>query len=198
MIAGIVLAAGQSRRMGRPKALLPLRGATLLEHAVRALAGGGCRPVVVVTGPDTDDVARRIGDEARRLGARVAVNPAADSEQVDSLRIGLASLEEAATAAVVLPVDVPGADADAVRLVVDAFRERGAPVVRAVHEGRHGHPVLFARPLFAAFSTGTLPEGARTVIHAHADRVEEVEAGGAGVLHDVDTPADFRRAGGTA
>lgn len=193
MIAGIVLAAGQSRRMGRPKALLPLRGATLLEHAVRALAGGGCAPVVVVTGPSTDPVAERIGAVALALGARVAENPVAGSEQVESLRIGLATLGDDVTAAVVLPVDVPGVDDDAVRRVVDAFRRRGAPVVRAVHAGRHGHPVLFARSLFAELMAESLPEGARSVIHAHAARVEEVETGHAGVLHDVDTPEQFRR-----
>lgn len=193
MIAGIVLAAGQSRRMGRPKALLPLHGTTLLERAVRALAGGGCAPTIVVTGPATNPVAGRIAAAARALGARVAENPVAESEQVDSLRVGLAALPAEVTAVVVLPVDVPGVDAAAVHAVVGAFLRRGAPVVRAVHTGRHGHPVLFARPLFAELMTGSLPEGARSVIHAHAADVEEVETGHAGVLLDVDTPEQFRR-----
>lgn len=193
MIAGIVLAAGQSRRMGRPKALLPLRGATLLAHAVRALASGGCAPVVVVTGPLSDPIAERVAAAARVLGARVVENPAAESEQVDSLRVALGALPAGATAAVVLPVDVPGVDAAAVRAVVGAFLRRGAPVVRAVHAGRHGHPVLFARALFAELMAGPLPEGARSVIHAHAAETVEVETGHPGVLHDVDTPEEFRR-----
>ena len=92
MIAGIVLAAGRSRRMGEPKAFLRAAHGSFLETAVRALREGGCGEVVVVTGPETDEVAARIAAEARGLGARVAVNPIAGSEQVDSLRAGIRAL----------------------------------------------------------------------------------------------------------
>jgi CTP:molybdopterin cytidylyltransferase MocA len=193
VIAGIVLAAGRSRRMGAPKAFLEMDGTSFLARAAAALREGGCDAVWVVTGPADDEVAVRIASQAGEMGAHVAVNPAPDSEQVDSLRAGLRALPEAAEAAVVLPVDVPRVEADAVRRVVDAFRERGAPVLRAVHGGRHGHPALFAELL-----DGDLPDGARTVIHAHAAELEEVEVADPGVLHDVDTPEDFRRLAGTA
>jgi nicotine blue oxidoreductase len=198
VIAGIVLAAGRSRRMGAPKAFLEMDGTSFLARAAAALREGGCDAVWVVTGPADDEAAARIASKAREMGAHVAVNPAPDSEQVDSLRAGLRAIPGEADAAVVLPVDVPRVDADAVRRVVNAFRERGAPVLRAVHGGRHGHPVLFARALFAELLDGDLPDGARTVVHAHAAELEEVEVAAAGVLHDVDTPEDFRRLAGTA
>ncbi|HEV2147313.1 MAG TPA: NTP transferase domain-containing protein, partial [Longimicrobiaceae bacterium] len=108
MIAGIVLAAGRSRRMGEPKPLLVFRGATFLERVVRALREGGCERVVVVAGPEADPVARQIADAARAAGAEVATNPVPDAEQVDSLRAGLAALPPQAEAAVVAPADVPG------------------------------------------------------------------------------------------
>lgn len=193
MIVGIVLAAGRSRRMGEPKPLLVFRGATFLERAVRALRGGGCERVVVVAGPDGDPVARRIAEAARAAGAEVATNPVPNAEQVDSLRAGLAALPPEAQAAVVAPADVPGMDAAAVGALVEAFRARGAPVVRATHAGRHGHPVLFARRVFPELFADPLPEGARTVIHAHAGEVEEVPVASPAVLLDVDTPADYRR-----
>lgn len=197
MIAGIVLAAGLSRRMGRPKALLRLDGATFLERAVAALAEGGCAPVLVVTGPEEDETAARIAAEARRLGAWTATNPRPGSEQVDSLRVGLTALPAGVEAAAVLPVDVPLVSAAAVRAVVGAFREEGGVIVRAAAEGRHGHPVLFARAVWPELMAGPLPEGARTVIHADPSRLREVETGDPGVLEDVDTPGDFRRLGGT-
>ncbi|MBV9774533.1 MAG: nucleotidyltransferase family protein [Gemmatimonadetes bacterium] len=193
MIAGIVLAAGRSRRMGEPKPFLLFRGETFLARAVRTLREGGCDEVVVVAGPEGDARAEEVVAAAREAGARPVHNPAPESEQVDSLRVGLAALAPEADAAVVLPVDVPGIGAATVRALVEAFRARGAPVVRATHRGAHGHPVLFARRLFAELHADPLPEGARTVIRAHAAEVEELPAGEAEVLVDVDTPDDYRR-----
>jgi molybdenum cofactor cytidylyltransferase len=77
--------------------------------------------------------------------------------------------------------------------VVDAFRARDAPVVRAVHAGEHGHPVLFARRVFADLFAAPLPEGARSVVHARAAELEEVEVSSPALLLDVDTPDDYRR-----
>ncbi len=195
MIAGIVLAAGRSRRMGRPKPLLRFRGASFLERAVGALRGGGCGEVVVVVvaAPPDDPAAAAIAEAAEGAGARVVVSPRPDAEQVDSLRAGLAALPPEAAAAVVLPADVPGVDAAAVRAVVEAFRARGAPVVRAVHAGEHGHPVLFARRVFADLFADPLPEGARSVVRAYAAELEEVEVDAPALLLDVDTPDDYRR-----
>lgn len=191
MIAGIVLAAGRSRRMGEPKPFLRLDGQTFLERAVTALRGGGCGEVVVVTGPMDDETPRRVAEAAAALGARTAENPAAGSEQVDSLRVGLRALSAGAAAVVVLPVDVPRADAALVAAVIEVHRRTGAPVARPAAGGRHGHPVLFARAVFAELLEGGLPDGARTVIHAHARETAEVPV--PALPGDVDTPEDFRR-----
>lgn len=193
MVAGIVLAAGRSLRMGEPKPLLRFRGERFLERVVGALRAGGCDPVLVVVAPPDEPAAEAIAAAARGAGARVVVNPLPDAEQVDSLRAGLAALPPAAEVAVVAPADVPAIDAAAVRAVVGAFRARGAPVVRAVHGGRHGHPVLFARRVFSELFADPLAEGARSVVHAHADEMEEVAVESPGVLLDVDTPEDYRR-----
>lgn len=194
MIAGIVLAAGRSRRMGRPKPLLRFRGESFLARVVGALREGGCGEVVVVVAPpEGDPAAAGIAGEARRAGARVVVNPRPEAEQVDSLRAGLAALPPGAEAAVVAPADVPGVDPAAVRALLEAFRARGAPVVRATHGGRHGHPVIFARRVFPDLFRAPLPEGARSVVRAHAAGLEEVEVASPAVLVDVDTPDDYRR-----
>jgi CTP:molybdopterin cytidylyltransferase MocA len=185
MIAGIVLAAGRSRRMGEPKPFLRLGGLTFLERAVHALRDGGCDVVWVVAAAGDE----RVAEAARALGARVATNPDAGSEQLDSLRIGLRALPADAEAAAVLPVDIP--EADAVRAVVDAFRATGAPVVVPARQGRHGHPVLFARAAWPELLDVDLPDGARTAVHAHAH--DRVEVPVSALPDDVDTPDDLRR-----
>ena len=185
MIAGIVLAAGRSRRMGEPKAFLRLDGITFLEHAIRALRDGGCGEVWVVAGDDA------VADAAVALGARVAMNADPAAEQIDSLRVGLRALPEHAEAAAVALVDVPEVEAATVRAVGDAFLATRAPVVVPAREGKHGHPVLFARAAWAELLDAALEGGARTVVHAHeADRVE-VPVGA--LPEDVDTPDDLRR-----
>lgn len=190
-VAGIVLAAGRSSRMGEPKALLRLHGETFLERAIDILVEGGCDAISVVLGPG--EAARQPGEIARRKGAVPVENPLPDAEQIDSLRVGLASLAEAAEAAVILPVDHPLAEARTVREIIRAFRAGGQPIVRPVYNDRPGHPVLFARALWEELAGPALDEGARDVIHAHAEEILDVAIGDRGVSVDIDTPDDYRR-----
>lgn len=188
-VDGVVLAAGRSARMGRPKPLLELDGATFLSLAVAALRGGGCRAVHCVVARDAPEVAA----EARRAGAGVVVNPEPGSEPHDSLRLALRSLGADAAAAVVLPVDHPTVSAATVAAVIAAFRARRAPIVRAAAAGRAGHPTLFARPLFPELEAPELPAGARTVVQRHIEAVEDVAVEDVAVHADIDTPAELRR-----
>jgi molybdenum cofactor cytidylyltransferase len=197
MIAGVVLAAGRSRRMGEPKPLLRWEGESFLARVVRVLRQGGCAEVVVVTGPEGEAVPRRIAAEARAAGARTAVNPLPGSEPIHSLRAGLAVLPGEAEAAVVSPADMPGIDAETVRALVAAFRRGGAPIVLPVREGRHGHPGLFSRAVWPELLSDPLPRGAHTVIDAHARsplaELEEVPVENPLAFRDVNTPDDYRR-----
>lgn len=179
--------------MGQPKALLPLRGRTFVEHVVSALVGGGCGRVLVVVGPVGTPVGERTAAAAVAAGARVVHNPHADSEQIDSLRVALRALPPATAAVLSTPVDVPGITAATVAALIGAFRARGAPLVRPVCGPRHGHPVLFSRRLLPELLAEPLPHGARGVVHAHAAEAENVPVPDARVLWDVDTPADYRR-----
>lgn len=177
--------------MGRPKPLLQLDGATLLERAIAALAVGGCAPVICVVpaGP------AEIGAAARAAGAAIVVNPDADSEQIDSLRLGLDALPAGVDAVVVHLSDHPLASAETVRALVRAREAGGAPIVRPVYGGEPGHPTLFARVLFDELRADQ-PHGARSVIEAHAHEVEDVPVDDPGIAVDLDTPDDVRRAGG--
>ena len=191
MICGIVLAAGRSRRMGEPKAFLRVGQSSFLEHAVRVLSEGGCELVIVVTGPLNHETARRIAEDAALLDAGIAVNPDPESEQADSLRIALFALPPEARAVVVAPVDVPDVSGALVRAVIEAWRRTDAPVAAPARNGKHGHPVLFSRRVFGELMRADLPEGARSVVHAHAHELAAVPVDA--LPADVDTAEDYQR-----
>lgn len=188
-VDGIVLAAGRSSRMGQPKPLLRVGQESFLERAVRVLRDGGCRRVFVVAHEDDAGVI----ELAESAGADVVRNPDAGSEQIDSLRRGLDALPEDSDGAVVLPVDHPLLATSTVEAMILAFRHRNAPIVRATHRGEPGHPTLFARELYPELSRTRLPDGARTVIDAHADEMEDVPVDDPGVPIDINTPEEYRR-----
>lgn len=192
-VAGVVLAAGRSERMGRPKSLLEVDGETLVERAVATLAGGGCDPVIAVVagGEAGEGTAAR----AAAAGARAVENPDPGSEQVDSLAIGLDAVGPGVAAAVVLPVDFPAVGPAVVARLIAVFRRAGAPIVRPVHGDRPGHPVLFARDVWAEFSEPDLEEGARDVVHRHREEIAEVPVDEEGVAFDVDTPEEWESRG---
>lgn len=191
-IDGIIPAAGRSSRMGAPKPTLDADGAPFIERAVVALRDGGCRDVIAVLSPDDATAA----SAASRAGARVLMNTASESEQIDSIRLGLRNLLPGALGAVVLPVDHPLATSATVRALIDAWSGSGAPIARASHRGTAGHPTLFSAAIFDELLQGELPEGARTIVAAHAGELLDVAVDDAGVTTDVDTPDDYRRAFG--
>jgi CTP:molybdopterin cytidylyltransferase MocA len=189
-VAGIILAAGRSVRMGRAKALLEMGESTFLEHAIGILAGGGCSDVIAVLG--RGEVAGRAGELARAGGAKPVENPGG-GEQIESLRVGLASAPADAAAAIVLPVDHPLADAGTVATLIGEFEATRAPIVRPVYRDRPGHPILLARILWPELADPALEYGARDVIHRHAEDIRDVPVDDRGVTVDIDTPAEYRR-----
>ena len=189
-IAGIVLAAGRSARMGRPKALLEIGDRTFLERAIGILERGGCSDVIAVLG--RGEVSGRAGELARAHGAKPVENPGG-GEQIESLRLGLAAVPADTAAAVVLPVDHPLADARTVAALIGEYEATAAPIVRPVYRDRPGHPILLARALWPEFADPALEQGARDVIHRHAGEIHDVPIDDRGVTVDIDTPAEYRR-----
>jgi molybdenum cofactor cytidylyltransferase len=186
-IVGIVLAAGRSRRMGQPKALLRLGERSFVRAAAETLSDGGCADVVVVVA--SEDVEA----EAHSAGARVAWNDDLDAEQVDSLRCGLDAADGVTSAAVALPVDHPLVRPDTVTALLEAHRTNPSAIVRPVYEGKPGHPTLFPRALWPALLDPSLPDGARSVVEDPATPVVDVPVDDAGVLADIDTPEAYDR-----
>ena len=186
-VHGVVLAAGRSSRMGSPKPLLRVGAETFLQHAVRCLREGDCRDVSIVI--NSADASVRA--HALNTDATVIENPDARSEQIDSLRLALAAAPQDAAAVIVLPVDIPAVRATTVRAVVQAFRERPAPIIVPTYKGVGGHPLLLARIVFDAVLASDPPEGLRSLLSARADLVLQVHVDDPGIALDVDTPEDY-------
>jgi CTP:molybdopterin cytidylyltransferase MocA len=186
-VVAIVLAAGEGRRMGGPKALLPLGGETFLAQACRLLARPGVATVVAVLGAGRDRVRREAGIPA---GAAVAVNERWREGMLTSVWRGLDEAERDGADAILLhPVDNPFVEPATIDAVLDALAA-GSPIAVPSHAGRRGHPAGFARSAWPDLRNAPLEGGARTVLAARVGLVTHVPAG-PDCLVDIDTPGDL-------
>ncbi|MEP6914506.1 MAG: nucleotidyltransferase family protein [Acidobacteriota bacterium] len=193
MIAGIILAAGRSSRMGRAKALLRSPGGlTFVHRLARAMCDGGLADTIVVGRPEDAGLRQEVA--AIGTPVRFIENPGADAGQLSSVLAGLDAAQNDHLQAVVLaPVDAPLIRPETFAAVAAVFASSGAPIVRAVHGGRHGHPVLFSHAIFEALRRADPAIGARSLVRGQAHLVVNVEVDDPGVLTDVDTPEDYAR-----
>lgn len=193
-IAGVVLAAGASRRMGQPKQLLPLRGRPVLQHVIDAAAASRVGEIVLVLGHEADAIRGAVTLPAR---AHVVVNPAWAEGQGGSLACGLAAIEGPAPAAAVLLGDQPDVDATIIDAVLAAFRVEQDTALRPVWRtaagaGHPGHPVVLACRTWAELATLDGDRGARELFRRHPDWVRELPMAGT-PPSDIDDAADYRR-----
>ena len=193
MIPALVLAAGRSTRMGRPKATLAVDDRdTFLSHIVRTFLDAGVDDVVIVLGHEAQTIAASFARSGLR--ARIAINDQYDRGQLSSLQAGLALVDRPGVAAVLVTlVDVPLVAASTVRAVLQRYRETAAPIVRPVHGDRHGHPLLIDRRLFDALRAGDDERGAKPIVRAHVSAAGDVEVNDEGAFVDVDTEEEYRR-----
>lgn len=209
MINAIVLAAGESKRMGMPKPLLrfprsmgvpPMdsesrarcpcyeRGdTTFLEQIVSVLQRSEVGRITVVLGSQ----ASMIRASTDLSGAGVVINENYREGQLSSLIAGLKSLPPEAEAILLCLVDNPFITAGSADGVIGAFRVSGKPIVVPVFQGRRGHPTLFARSMFDELLGAPADQGARHIVHSNEARVFEVQVSDPGILVRIDTPEDY-------
>jgi molybdenum cofactor cytidylyltransferase len=190
-LEGIVLAAGESRRMGYPKPLLEIGGRSFIEHIVETMLAVVPRLVIVI-GAHRERVRATIPRDAR---ITVVENPDYPRGQLSSLKVGLGALQSDSSGALVHLGDHPMVRVETFRAIVDSYDRMGKPIVIARHGGRRGHPVIFDRALFGELLSAPEEEGARHVVNADASRVSYVDLDDPGINLDLDTPADLERAG---
>ena len=194
-LCGLILAAGESSRMGRDKALLPWppmteADGTLLSTAILALKPFA-EAVLVVAGRNPAALAPIV----ESCGAALVVNPASERGQFSSLQTGLrAALDHGCQAAMITPVDCLPLCAASLESLCTAFaqaRARGSWAVAPQHNGRHGHPLLASRDLIEAFLRAPVTSNARAIKHEHAEKFEYVEVPDSLLAVDVNTPEDY-------
>lgn len=188
-IGAILLAAGQSRRMGAEnKLLLEIAGRPLSVHALTALLDGGVeQPVLAVTGHQADQVEAVLA--AGPSAVRFLRNPAYADGLSTSLATGLAAIPDDWDGAFIMLGDMPGVDARTLKRMIAAFNPlEGRSIVVPTHQGKRGNPVLWDRRFFPEMRALSGDSGAKHLIGAHAELVAEVEMDSDGVLVDLDTP----------
>jgi molybdenum cofactor cytidylyltransferase len=190
-IEGILLAAGESRRMGYPKPLLLTDGKTFIEKIAATMLAVVPRLVIVI-GAHRDRVRAAIPRDGR---IQIVENPNYSLGQLSSLKIGLGAMRTDSDGAIVHLADHPAVRVESFRAIVNSYKRTGKPIVIARDGGRRGHPVLFERSVFAELQDAPEGEGARHVVNAEASRVEYVDLDDPGINLDLDTPADLARAG---
>jgi molybdenum cofactor cytidylyltransferase len=190
MIAGLLLAAGESARMGTDKALLTYRGRTFLELLVATLREAGLERIVVVLGHHAEEIQRSVNLQQ----IQVVINPDYRLGQTSSLQGGLRALGTTDLEGVILClVDHPAISVLTVRKLLEGFQHSQAPVVIPTFRGRRGHPVLIARSLFKELLDLRPDSGADSEVRKYREKTLFVEVEDPGVLVDVDDPETYRR-----
>ena len=187
--SGIVLAAGSSRRMGRPKQLLEVHGRPMLEAVVAQANLSRLDEVVVVLGANADEIRTRV-DLGR---ARVLVNPHHDTGMASSLRAGLATLDGSTEVAMVILGDQPDIAAGMLDRLLDLQKESGLPAAALSFAGLLHPPVVLRRELWGEVMSLEGDVGCRSVIRARPELVASLPVPERKHPVDVDTPADYER-----
>src|SRR5262245_19040690 len=182
-IAAIVLAAGKSERMGRPKALLPFRGSTFLENILETIKHSAIQQTVVVLGHHADTILATIQI------AHPVINADYEKGMTTSIQAGIRALASDVDGAMLFLVDHPIVESGTIDALIGHFRP--GCIVLPTYRGRRGHPVLFSRTVMEEI-VGLPPSvGANTMVWKDPARIVEVALEDAGITIDIDTPEQF-------
>ena len=191
MICAVILSAGESSRMGQPKALLPIDGQTFIERIVGALKQTSIDRVIVILGHDAEEMKQRVG----HLPIEILVNPDYKLGQLSSLQVAVRHLEKTADCDGMLVhlVDHPYIDSGLVATMIERFYQSGKLLVVPRHDGKRGHPVIFSRKLFGELLAAPMDQGAKAVVNAHRDDTLAIDTHDEGITVDIDTPELYKK-----
>ncbi|MFH0913892.1 MAG: nucleotidyltransferase family protein [Chloroflexota bacterium] len=188
-VSAIVLAAGRSRRLGRPKLLLPLGSSTVLEQTVDHLLLSRVAEVIVVVGDEEEEMRKLLAPRP----VRVVPNRAHRQGMSTSIIAGLKAVDPGSGAVLIALADQPFVASTTVNHLLEEFHRQSKGIVVPVYRGKRGNPVIFSLQYRGEFSHLKGDIGGREIVRRHPDDVLEVLVNSEGVLIDLDTARDYRR-----
>ncbi len=188
-VVGIILAAGQSSRMGSVKQMLSFKGKTILQRVIDNAVASSLGRVVVVLGYRADMIAPTIADK----DVTVVINEDYESGQSSSIKAGLQALPDGTDAVLFMLGDQPLVAPGTINQVLDAYRISESPIVLPVFDGKRGNPVLFSRETFQRLNLLEGDSGARPLFEEYAGRIRQLPVDDSCIHFDVDTEEDYSR-----
>jgi molybdenum cofactor cytidylyltransferase len=191
VIVAVVLSAGESSRMGRPKALLPIDGQTFIERIVAALKQTRVGKIIVILGHNASELQPKIS----HLPVEILINTDYKLGQLSSLQLAVRhlQLDHDCDGMLVHLVDHPYLTPALVQEMIRRFYETEKRIIVPKFHGKRGHPVIFSRELFAELLSAPVDQGAKAVVNAHRADTLEIETEEAGIALDIDTPELYQQ-----
>jgi molybdenum cofactor cytidylyltransferase len=190
MISAILLAAGQSKRMGQPKMLMPWGESTIIEQVITTFLKAGVEDLIIVTGGAREQVESVISQYPVN---KVYNNDYAAGEMLSSIQCALRVMQDDSEAALIGLGDQPQIQAKSVELICEEYRDTPYPLIVPSFQMRRGHPWLVARPLWNEILALRPPESTRDFLNRHANEIRYVTVNTPSILADLDTPEDYQR-----
>ena len=188
MINAIILAAGRSKRMGKPKPLLRFNDTTFLEHIISVLKASDVDGITVVLGAEAETIKKSVD----LSGTNIVINENYLKGQLSSLIAGIEQGPKETQAILVCLVDNPFVTKEVVDKIIGKFKETNNPIIVPVFNKRRGHPTLFSMSLFNELLNAPQEQGARYVVYSNEEKILELETSESGILISVDTPDDYK------
>jgi len=191
MIVAVVLSAGESSRMGRPKALLPIDGQTFIERIVAALKQTKVGKIIVILGHNFRELEAKIS----HLPVQILINTDYKQGQLSSLQLAVRDLQADADCDGMLVhlVDHPYLAPALVQEMIRRFYETKKRIIVPRYHGKRGHPVIFSNTLFGELLSAPMAEGAKAVVNAHRAETLEIDTQEEGIAVDIDTPELYQQ-----
>lgn len=191
----VILAAGESTRMGSPKALLKIKDKTFLEHIIQTIHDAGILQKIVILGDGAETIVQSIDSEKIQKDFKVKflINEDYKRGQLSSIQTVIKSLPKDAEAIMVFPVDRPLISSKLISQLITTFYETNAPVVLPIHNAQRGHPVIFSAKVFDELLRAPYDLGARAVVWANHNEVVEVTTDEEGILRNIDTRESYEK-----
>ena len=191
MISAILLAAGESKRMGRPKQMLAWKGKTLLRHVLENLIHSTVDEIILVLGHEAEAIQKSLTE----FQIKIVINPEYQQGMASSLRQGLLAIDTRSEAFLVVLADQPGIGPEIINQIIHEF-QRSDPrrgIARPIYRGLRGHPVLIGVRYLQEALQLQGDVGARQILMNHPEDILEIEADQEGILKDIDTHEEYQK-----